>query len=74
MKGLDVKELDGDEAAAALKLFKRGGRPPTTGRYATREELVAHVKMWDRTMTVAQIARVCRVSTSVVVNILKGRT
>ena len=48
-------------------------RKPATGRFQTREELVAEV--WQRYLNtpsnVAQIARFARVSTTTVANILK---
>jgi integrase len=42
MKGLDVRELVGQEADEAIaKHFRPRGRRPTTGRYATREQAEA---------------------------------
>lgn len=50
----------------------RGPRP-TTGRYETRGELVywAHHWYYSTKMSMAQVARACRVSEGVVINILK---
>lgn len=48
------------------------GRKPTTGRYATREELVEAVwGFYDMPNTsIAQVARICRVSEGVVAKVL----
>lgn len=46
------------------------GRPPTTGRYDTREELERMVRAFAARQSVRDVARVCRVSHSVVRSIL----
>lgn len=59
-----------------LRLEQRPTRSrPTTGRYETREELVAQVWAWYGTpgTTQAQIARICQVSAGTVANILKEK-
>lgn len=48
------------------------GRKPTTGRYETREELERMVRLWAATRSDAQVARICRVSESVVRRILSS--
>lgn len=49
----------------------RKGRAKTTGRFETREELEAAVLMYCRRQSIAQVARTCRVSETVVRRILE---
>lgn len=46
------------------------GRAKTTGRFETREELEAAVLMYCRRQSIAQVARTCRVSETVVRGVL----
>jgi hypothetical protein len=51
---------------------KKRGRKPTTGRYATREELERMVRLWyyDLGKNISEVARVCRVAQVTVAKIL----
>lgn len=52
---------------------KRIGRPPATGRYATREELERMVRQFYQHQSVSQVARVTRVSVATVHKILNTK-
>lgn len=49
----------------------RKGRAKTTGRFETREDLEEAVLMYCRRQSIAQVARTCRVSETVVRRILE---
>lgn len=77
----DIEAIEHDLAHAKARyatlldrLFPQTERKKTTGRFATREELVATVwREWRKTpRNQTQIARFCRVSATTVNSILKG--
>ena len=52
---------------------KDRGRPKTTGKYDTTEELVSNVWFFFKSQNQAQVARTCQVSETTVANILKQK-
>lgn len=68
---LEAERLQG-VYGMGLTLQRRivSGRPHVTGRYGTRAELVAAVHSFIARQSVAQVARTCRVSETVVRRIL----
>lgn len=68
---LEAQRLQG-VYGMGLTLQRRivSGRPLVTGRYGTRAELVAAVHSFIARQSVAQVARTCRVSETVVRRIL----